>query len=126
MGISVAKQIQSILGGYTVDVKRATNNSFDKVAKEGAKRLKAVRWKKDVGRGYNKGWAVKRLRGKLEINDVIIYNRTNPQLTHLLENGHMIVNGKGTFGRAPGYPHIKPVEEWAIGEIPAEIERELT
>ena len=45
--------------------------------------------------------------------------------THLLENGHMIVNGKGTYGRAPAIKHIAPVEQWANSELPEEIKREL-
>ena len=42
--------------------------------------------------------------------DVIVHNKTDYQLTHLLENGHVIRNKKGTYGRAPAHPHIKPIE----------------
>lgn len=39
----------------------------------------------------------------------ITYNKENYRLTHLLENGHFIVNRKdGTLGWAAPQPHIQP------------------
>ena len=35
-----------------------------------------------------------------------VWNKTNYQLTHLLENGHLIVNKKGGVGWASPQPHI--------------------
>ena len=37
-----------------------------------------------------------------------VWNATNWQLTHLLENGHVIVNKKNGVGWASAKPHIKP------------------
>ena len=36
-----------------------------------------------------------------------VWNETNYQLTHLLENGHLIVNKKGGVGWASPQPHIE-------------------
>ena len=66
---------------------------------------------------YAKGWGVKRL-GDM---DIVVHNRTDYQLTHLLENGHVIRNKKGTYGRTHGIKHIQPVEEWAVDELPRRI-----
>ena len=41
---------------------------------------------------YSEGWVVNTHEKKHEYEDVV-WNRTNWQLTHLLENGHFITNG---------------------------------
>jgi len=113
-----------ILDTYSKEVRRATNNAQDKVAKECVQKLKNTSPKKTGS--YAKGWAVKRARSnKRGIVDVTVHNKTDYQLTHLLENGHVIRNGKGEYGRTNGIKHIAPVEEWAKEALPEEIEREL-
>lgn len=123
--ISITDQMEKILDEYTKEVKRATNNSFDLVAKQAVQKLKGKTWKKKVGRNYSAGWRLKRERGLNGINDVVVYNATYPQLTHLLEYGHDVYNAKGKVGRAEAHPHIGPVEEWASNELPLEIKKEL-
>ena len=124
--INITNQLGDILDEYTKEVKRATNDSIDVVAKETVNQLKSKTWKKNVGRGYSRGWKLKRERKENGINDVIVYNDIAPQLTHLLENGHAVVNAKGDTGkRAEAHPHIGPAEEWASGELPTQIKRRL-
>lgn len=123
MAINITDQMEKILNDYSVEVKRATNNSIDVVAKQAVSKLKNSSPRKSGS--YARGWGIKRERGSGGINTVTVHNKTNYQLTHLLENGHVIRNIKGTYGRAPAHPHIKPVEEFAKSELPAEIEREL-
>ena len=126
MADSFAVQLDKILDDYSVQAKRAINNSMDVVAKEAVKKLKNSSPKRAGHGEYARGWGVKRSRGRNGINDVLVYNRTHGQLTHLLENGHDVYNGKGgPFGRAPAIKHIAPVEQWANSELPAEVEREL-
>lgn len=59
---------------------------------------------------YSKGWTV--FEYKMRHGDkAVVWNRTNWQLTHLLENGHIITNNRnskyGLSWVAPR-PHIKP------------------
>lgn len=122
-GGNLTVELQKVFEEYSEEVKRATNNAAEKVAKESLSKLKNTSPRKTGS--YARGWAIKRERGVSGINTVTIHNKTDYQLTHLLENGHVIRNKKGTYGRAPGHKHIQPVEEWANNELPLEIEREL-
>lgn len=125
---SVAIQMADILDDYSEDVRKATADAIDVVAKEAVRKLKNTSPKQagaKHSRRYAEGWTVKRERTGTGIPDVTVHNKTNYQLTHLLENGHVIRNGKGEYGRTNGIKHIAPVEEWASSELPIEIEKEL-
>ena len=119
----ISNQIAEIFDDYDREFKRKVNNSVDKVGKESVAKLKSTSPKKKGD--YAKGWRLKRERGRNGINDVTIHNATDYQLTHLLENGHVIRNKKGTYGRTSPIKHIKPVEEYFNSEVVEEITREL-
>ena len=119
----ISSQIAEIFDDYNRDMKRKVNNSVDKIGKEAVSKLKSTSPKKTGD--YAKGWKLKRERGNNGINDVTIHNATDWHLTHLLENGHVIRNAKGTYGRTSGQKHIKPVEEFFNSEVVIEIPREL-
>ena len=123
MALDLTEQMSKIFDEYDRDMKRKVNNSVDKVGKEAVNKLKSTSPKKTGD--YAKGWKLKRERGRNGINDVTIHNATEYRLTHLLENGHVIRNKKGTYGRTNGVKHIKPVEEFFNSEVVEEIEREL-
>lgn len=120
---SVADQMKDALDEWDTEFKRKVNNSFDVVGKEAVSKLKETSPEKTGD--YKKGWAIKREKTRSGINDVTVHNKTDYQLTHLLENGHLIVNAKGEYGRTRPIKRIAPVEEFCEMELPAEIEREL-
>lgn len=124
--MEISIQVEKILDDYSQEVRRVTANSQDVIAKEGLQKLKntSPRQKKHRRR-YAEGWAIKREKTGTGVPVVTLYNKTNPQLTHLLENGHLIDNGRGTYGRTRPIKHIGPVNDWASDELPKEIEREL-
>ena len=81
----------------------------DAVTKEAIEELRATspRGKATRRTKYYKGWSSKiQKRNKLKYQKVI-WNKTNYQLTHLLEFGHATRNG----GMTKAIPHIRPVEE---------------
>lgn len=119
---SVSAQVGKILDEYSKEVKDVTNDAINNVSKESVSKLKNTSPKKS-GK-YARGWTVRKERGSGGINTVTVHNKVY-QLTHLLENGHIVRNKKGTYGRANGIKHIAPVEEWACSELPLEIERKL-
>lgn len=120
---SVTVQMERILDSYSREVQEATNKAIDSVAKEAASKLRNTSPRKTGD--YAKGWKIKKERGKDGLQTVTVHNRTNYQLTHLLENGHVVRNKKGTYGRTRPIKHIAPVEEWAVDELPREIEERL-
>ena len=114
-------EVTKILKEYSDEVQEDMVKAVDSVSKEGQKRLK------DNSPGtdrYARGWKRKRIRDRLATS-YTLYNERY-QLTHLLEKGHVIMNKKGgPYGRTKAIPHIAPVEEWAIEELPKEFEKEL-
>ncbi|MEE0896820.1 MAG: hypothetical protein U0L88_04245, partial [Acutalibacteraceae bacterium] len=96
---SVAIQMADILDGVSKDVKGVYETDSLKVAKETVQKLKNTSPKGSPHkRKYAEGWKV----SKKDRGDLVVHNATNYQLTHLLENGHVIKNKKGTYGRTHG------------------------
>ena len=57
---------------------------------------------------YVSGWTTRIEKYGRSGQGVVVYNATDWQLTHLLENGHEIVNKKDGTGWSAPRPHIKP------------------
>ena len=116
---SVSVQMKEVLDEVNKEVREAGIKGINKISKESVSKLRNTSPKKTGS--YARGWATKK-EGEM---DVIVHNKTDYQLTHLLENGHVIRNKKGTYGRTSGKKHIKPVEEWAVDALPEEIMRNI-
>ena len=99
--------IQKDLAAYSDEVAEGIRKEVKAVAKETVAALKATS-PKDTGE-YARGWSSRVEFESREDIRVRIYNRTEPQLTHLLEYGHAKTNG----GRVEGRPHIRPAEQQA-------------
>lgn len=113
----LATEIAKGLAEYTQDVVEGIDEASNKIASKAVKKLKADS-PKDSGE-YAKGWGRKTEKKFGETNTIIIYNKTKPGLTHLLEHGHAKRGG----GRVEGKPHIRPVEEMVIEEFTTEVEK---
>ena len=119
MAESLTVQIKALLDDYSEEVAEATEKAIESVSRQAVQRLKNDSPRR-TGE-YASGWKRKK-DGK---RTVTIYNAKAPGLTHLLENGHVIRNKKGTYGRTRPIKHIQPVEQWANDELVREIERRL-
>ena len=108
---SVTIQMKEILDEFTDKVNDVLEDSADTVADQSVEKLQNTSPRRTGA--YASGWKVKKESAK----SVVVHNATHYQLTHLLENGHVIRNKKGTYGRAPAHKHIKPVETWANREF---------
>lgn len=116
---SVSVQMKDLLDEINEDVRDSAKKNINAVSRECVQKLKSTSPRKTGS--YASGWATKR-QGDM---DVVVHNRTDYQLTHLLENGHVITNKKGTYGRTHGIKHIAPVEEWAVDELPRRIMEDI-
>lgn len=111
---NLAAEINRTLRNYAHGVGEDIEKVAEKVAKEGALRLKANSPIKSGS--YRKGWRAKKV-GK----SWFVHNATRYQLTHLLEKGHAKVGG----GRVPAQVHIRPVEEEMIDEFVQGVEEAI-
>ena len=116
---SVSVQMAELMNEINKDVQISTKRNVESVAKECVQKLRNTSPRKTGS--YAKGWGTKK-QGDM---DVVVHNRTDYQLTHLLENGHVIRNKKGTYGRTHGIKHIAPAEEWAADELPRRIMEDI-
>ena len=71
------------------------------------------------GWAYEKG---KKYRGKAT---GIVRNKTDPQLTHILEYGHPLVRHGKVVGNVEEREHIRPVAEWCAEEIDKKLTKKL-
>ena len=123
MAETISVQMRKILDAYEVRVENVYEVSVSRVSREAVQRLRNTSPKKSGS--YARGWSLKKVKSRANVTDVIVHNRTDYQLTHLLENGHVIRNKKGEYGRTRPIKHIAPVAEWAENELPNDIERGL-
>lgn len=116
--------IQEILGEYSKSLDDALYEEAREIAKEGVKALKKaspINKKKTEHRGkYKKGWRMDITRGFGTVQ-AEIHNKTDYQLTHLLEKPHCKRNGDLTIPKV----HIAPVEEMCIKEFEEKITRKI-
>lgn len=108
-------EIMKELGDYKAEVTERLKSEVIEVAKKTDATLKATSPKRS-GK-YARGWTHKVLFESQEDIRVCIYNRTKPQITHVLENGHAKQNG----GRVEGIPHIGPAEQQAEKELEGKV-----
>jgi hypothetical protein len=126
--------MDKILDEYSKRVQNVTNVAIARVSRDCVRKLRSDSPRKSGD--YARGWEAKKMTPKNggKIAEVVVHNKTDYQLTHLLENRHEIVNRDHSGERrsygytTPGHGqvvHIWPVEKWANEELPDVIEREL-
>lgn len=113
-------ELQSIFSTFEHHVHTAVDTAAENTAKEAVKKLKKTspNNKRTKGKKYKNGWKYKKTS-----EGMTVYNEQY-QLTHLLENGHDIINGE-VRGHAAAHEHIAPVEAWAQDEFPEEFKRQV-
>lgn len=105
------KEVMDYLSNYAEDIEDDVQETTKTIIKEAKEELIKTS-PKDIRNNrkdkYYKGWAIKKgTRIKDHRYTEVVWNKTNYQLTHLLEFGHATKWG----GRTKAYSHIRPVEE---------------
>jgi len=118
--MDLAKEVNEALAQYSANIDATMDKVFIETAQEAVSQLKASSPRRKGGGRYARGWRIKKVNGKY-----IVHNKTDYQLTHLLENGHDIIRNGRKVGSSPAIPHIKPVEEWVKEEVVARLESDL-
>lgn len=125
---SLAKTIQEELQSIGVAVDDGMQEVFDEVGKEAVKKLKKTSPVNPKGKQsgrYAKGWTYekgKKYRGKAV---GVVRNKTDPQLTHILEYGHPLVRNGKVVGNVEAREHIRPVAEWVAEEIENKLTKKI-
>ena len=102
--------VMKYLDEYREEIQEDVEETTDEITKKAKDELRQTSPRSGVARKtkYFKGWSVKiSERGATKYHKVV-WNKTNYQLTHLLEFGHATRNGKK---RTKAIPHIRPIEE---------------
>lgn len=112
----LSEAIESELSKYSDDVADGIKKEVKQVAEECRAEIAQNSPKKSGS--YAKGWKTKI---EFESNSDLrmsVYNSKKPQLTHLLEYGHVIKNGtKREFGKTLPRAHIRPAEQHAADKL---------
>lgn len=119
MSKGLSEQMKQILNEYEGSVDDAIDQALKTTGRQTKAKLKSVS-PKDHG-DYAQGWSVKRVDDK----SIVVYNSKYPGLTHLLTNGHAIVNQTGKYGRLSGDNHIQEVEAEYNEKFEEEIKKQL-
>lgn len=104
----VAQQLDKILHEYVDKVDETTDDVMHDVAVDTAQDLRATSPARKNGGAYARSWTWTKRK-----HVYIVHNKDHYQLTHLLNNGHVIKNKYGTYGRTRGDGHIERAEERA-------------
>ena len=123
---SVSAQLDNILTEYVDEKAETLEVCLRAAAKDTVQRLRTTspRGTGPKSGRYAKGWTVKHEKKGL-LTSEIVHNKTDYQLTHLLEKSHVIKNQFGTYGRSTPEVHIAPAEEEGERYLLNMLEREL-
>ena len=116
--------IDDILDEYAGQVYENLDEITQRIGKKGVEALKNTSKDTFNGKKYASGWAMTAEKNRL-YTTVIIHNKKQAGLAHLLENGHVKANGTGRYDFWDGKEHILPVEERLVSEYESEVAANL-
>ncbi len=123
---NLQKALNEYLENYVEDITEDVEDTTNSVVKEAKQELVQTSPRSGVARGtkYYKGWAIKTggKTRKRKYYSKVIWNKTNYQITHILENGHHKRDGTGWV---EAQPHIGKIQEKYGAEFADLIEKKI-
>lgn len=120
MSRTIEEQLAEILQEYAEELDAKAEVIFKEIGSETANNLKATSPRGGHKKHYADGWTSKVTEFGLN-SKVVIYNRSKPTLTHLLEYGHEVY----PHGHANAYPHIEPAQQKATENLVEKLKEAL-
>lgn len=120
---SIEEQLEAIFEEYAESLEAAKDVAAETTAKETVQELKSA---SPVGTGPRAGKYARGWRSKETDDGYVVYNATDWQLTHLLNNGHDLYLHGNYIGYQEGDNHIGKVEQKMIEEYENAISRGLS
>lgn len=122
---AVGSAVSNILYQFSADVQHGVRELTDEKAEKLKKLIQErapVDKRKTKRRGkYKKSWQIEKTKDTFSVYEKTVRSPTEYRLTHLLENGHKLRNGKTLKGRL----HIKPAADKVNTEYVKGIEKIL-
>lgn len=116
----LSKELMKYLQDYKENIDEEVEKTAISVGNRAVAVLKRIS-PKGARKEYCKGWRLKKDKLGKNRYSIKIHNKTDYQLTHLLEFGHATRNG----GRTRQQPHIRPVEEKYKKEFEKELKKKI-
>lgn len=121
---TLADAVNEILAEYSDNIYENLDEITQRIGKKGVEAVKNASQNTFGGKTYASGWGMTVEKNRL-YTTVIIHNKKQAGLAHLLENGHVKANGTGRYGFWEGKEHILPVEEKLVDEYESEVVQSL-
>lgn len=116
--------IKDILDEYSDQIYENLDEITQRIGKKGVEAVKNSSKEAFNGKVYASGWGMTVEKNRL-YTSVIIHNKKQAGLAHLLEHGHVKANGTGRYGQWSGVEHLLPVEEKLVDEFESEVVSKL-
>lgn len=116
----LSKELMKYLQDYKENIDEEVEKTAISVGNRAVAVLKRIS-PKGARKEYCKGWRLKKDKLGKNRYSIKIHNKTDYQLTHLLEFGHATRNG----GRTRQQSHIRPVEEKYKKEFEKELKKKI-
>lgn len=116
--------IKDILDDYGDQVYENLEEITQRIGKKGVEAVRNSSKEAFNGKVYASGWGMTVEKNRL-YTSVVIHNKKQAGLAHLLEHGHVKANGTGRYGQWSGVEHLLPVEEKLVDEFESEVVSKL-